>query len=184
MSSRVQTRSRSPRLFASAGALTLAIAIVIAVMWSTKGANTTDTVVTTGPTVHSTAGSPLKGLTAPRSSVASDAQFLSDVTEVDPALGTYEKKSGNVALRSLLTDGSAFCAFLNRDDDLDTAMVSVVLGARHVEAQTHLPISVTTFNSVDSVALLTLCPSLQSTVPTRELVKIRKLGAELAVPSN
>jgi hypothetical protein len=104
------------------------------------------------------------------------------VTEVDPALATYEKTSGNVALRSLLTDGSAFCAFLKRDGDLDTAMVSVAVGARQVESQTQLPLSVTTFNAVDSVALLTLCPSLQSVVPTSDLARIRRLGAALAQP--
>ncbi len=118
-------------------------------------------------------------VSAPKATVSDDAQFLSEVTQVDPALTTYEKKSGNVALRSLLTDGSAFCAFLSRDRDIDTAMVSVVIGARHVESQTHLPLSVTTFNTVDTVALLTLCPSLQSVVPAKDLAKIRTLGAAL-----
>jgi hypothetical protein len=122
-------------------------------------------------------------LTAPRSSAAQDAQFLSEVAEADPTLVTYEKKSGNVALRSLLTDGSAFCAFLNRDRDMDSAMVSVVVGARQVEAESHLPMTVTTFNAVDAVALLTLCPSLQSVVPKRDVTKIRELGAELAGPA-
>ena len=97
---------------------------------------------------------------------------------------TYEKKFGDVALRSLLTDGSAFCAFLNRDKDLDTAMVSVAVGARHVESQSHLPMTVPTFNAIDSVALLTLCPSLESVVPSSDLTKIRELGTALAVPSN
>jgi predicted solute-binding protein len=115
--------------------------------------------------------------------VTSDALFLTDVTEVDPRLVTYEKQSGNVALRSLLTDGSAFCSFLARDRDIDTAMVSVAVGARHVEPQTHLPLTVTTFNAVDSVALLTLCPSLESDVPASDLTKIRELGSALAVPS-
>jgi hypothetical protein len=43
---------------------------------------------------------------------------------------------------------------------------------------------VTTFNAVDSVALVTLCPSLESVVPQSDLKKIRKLSAELAVPSH
>jgi hypothetical protein len=97
---------------------------------------------------------------------------------------SYEKKSGNVALRSLLTDGSAFCAFLRRDKDIDTAMVSVAVGARQVESQTHLPLKVTTFNTVESVALVTLCPSLESLLPTSDVTKIRKLGAALAVPAS
>jgi len=39
--------------------------------------------------------------------VADVAQFLTEVTDVDPALKSYEKQSGNVALRALITDGSA-----------------------------------------------------------------------------
>jgi predicted solute-binding protein len=115
-------------------------------------------------------------------SVVADGKFLAEVTEVDPSLVAYEKKSGNVALRSLLTDGSAFCSFLKRDGDIDDAMVSVVLGAQHVETQTRLPMSVTTFNAVDAVALLSLCPSLQKSVPPSDLAKIRSLGASLTPP--
>jgi hypothetical protein len=120
--------------------------------------------------------------TAPGStaSVIADGKFLAQVTEVDPSLATYEKKSGNVALRSLLTDGTAFCSFLKSDGDIDDAMVSVVTGAQQVEATTKLPMSVTTFNAVDAVALLTLCPSLETSVPASDLIKIRKLGASLA----
>jgi hypothetical protein len=123
-------------------------------------------------------------LSAPTASVAQDGQFLAEVTEADPALASYEKKAGDVALRSLLTDGSAFCAFLNRDRDIDAAMGSVAVGARQVEAQTHLPLSVTTFNAVDSVALLALCPSLQKVVPPSDRAKIRELGASLEPTSN
>jgi hypothetical protein len=166
-----------------ASALALAIVVIGLLVWSAAAPKPSAPSITAAPT-HSTSSTHAKPLTAPGSSVASDAQFLSDVTEVDPTLTTYEKQAGNVALRSLLTDGSAFCAFLQRDGDMDTAMVSVVVGARQVEAQTHLPLSVTTFNAVDSVALLTLCPSLQSVVPSSDLAKIRKLGAELTTGPN
>jgi hypothetical protein len=120
-----------------------------------------------------------KPLSTPTATVTQDAQFLADVTEVDPALSTYEHQSGNVALRSLLTDGSAFCAFLQRDDSIDEALVSVGVGARSDESTTHLPLSVTTFNSIDSVALLTLCPSLQTVVPASVMAKIRTLNDSL-----
>jgi hypothetical protein len=185
MASTVNPRSRSRWLLASTGALVVAVEIVavVALTWSEKGDITTLSSTTTVAPTHSRAPTS-STFTAPKTSVASDALFLSDVTEVDPALMTYEKKSGNVALRSLLTNGSAFCAFLNRDKDIDTAMVSVALGARQVESQTHLPLTVTTFNAVDSVALLTLCPSLESVVPASDLTKVRQLGAALAEPSN
>jgi hypothetical protein len=157
-------------------------ALIAAGAWAlTTNGNASSDPNTTSTTLAPRTSGPLA---APKASVAQDAQYLSEVSEADPALATYEKKSGNVALRSLLTDGSAFCAFLNRDRDMDTAMVSVVVGARQVESASHLPMTVTTFNAVDAVALLTLCPSLQLVVPQRDMVKIRQLGAALTGPTN
>jgi len=178
MANTVTSRSRSRWFLFSAGALAMAAVIAVALTWSALGETASHTGTTTVSTNHFT--TPISS----KSSATNDALFLSDVTEIDPVLMTYEKKFGDVALRSLLTDGSAFCAFLDRDRDLDTAMVSVAVGARHVESQSHLPMTVTTFNAVDSVALLTLCPSLESVVPSSDLTKIRELGTALAVPSN
>lgn len=153
-------------------------------VWN-RNDDTTSTIATTRSNpVHSTSPTSPKPLAAPTASAAEDGQFLAEVTEVDPALTTYEKSAGNVALRSLLTDGSAFCAFLSRDGDLDDAMVSVAVGARQVEPQTHLPLSVTTFNAIEAVALLTFCPSLQKVVPASDMSKIRELGASLATQPN
>ena len=99
---------------------------------------------------------------------------------VDPALATYEQKEGNVALRALLTDGSAFCAFLQRGKGIDNALASVAVGARGDEAKTHLPLSVTTFNTIEAVALLTLCSHDQKLLPASVRSKIRKLGEALS----
>jgi hypothetical protein len=177
----VTSKRRRPRPV-TAGVAVFVVAVIGAGAWvlATTGNASSDPNVTTSSTSLARTSGPLA---APKASVAQDAQYLSEVTEADPALVTYEKKSGNVALRSLLTDGSAFCAFLNRDRDMDSAMVSVVVGARQVESESHLPMTVTTFNAVDAVALLTLCPSLQSVVPQRDMVKIRQLGAALAGPN-
>ena len=49
---------------------------------------------------------------------------------------SYEQTQGNVALRALLTDGSAFCAFLQGGAGIDNAMVSV---AWEQEAKRHRP---------------------------------------------
>jgi hypothetical protein len=179
----VTSNRRRPRPL-TVGIAALVVAVIGAGAWvlTTTGNASSDPSVTTSSTTRApTSSGPLA---APKASVAQDAQYLSEVTEADPALATYEKKSGNVALRALLTDGSAFCAFLNRDRDMDTAMVSVVVGARQVESESHLPMTVTTFNAVDAVALLTLCPSLLSVVPQRDLVNIRQLGAALTGPAN
>jgi hypothetical protein len=127
----------------------------------------------------STEPTPSAPLSAPKTSVAQDAQFLTNVTEADPALATYEQKQGNVALRALLTDGSAFCAFLQRGAGVDNALTSVAIGARGVEEKTHLPLSVTTFNTIEAVALLRLCPDDQRLLPPSERSKIRKLGNAL-----
>jgi hypothetical protein len=130
----------------------------------------------TGPT-PSTA---LPPLAAPKTSSAQDAKYFTYVTEADPALVTYEQQEGNVALRALLTDGSAFCALLRRGGGIDTALVAEADGARSTESQTKLPLSVTTFNTIESVALLTLCPSEQTLVPASDRSRIRNLGDALA----
>ncbi len=131
-----------------------------------------------GPTGSAAASSsPLK---APRTTAAQDTKFFTGVAEADPALASYEQKQGNVALRALLTDGSAFCALLTRSGGLDNALVEEATGARSTESQTHLPLSVTTFNTIEGVALLTLCPSEQKLLPTSVRTKIRNLGKSLA----
>ena len=105
---------------------------------------------------------------------------MTDVTVADPALRAYEQKQGSVALRALFTDGSAFCALLKRGGGIDEVLVAEATGARSTESQTHLPLSVTTFNTVESVALLNLCPSEQKLVPSSVRSKIRALGKALA----
>ena len=90
---------------------------------------------------RSTASRPSTPLQAPKTPHAQDTKYFTDVAEADPALTTYEQKQGNVALRALLTDGSAFCALLTaRRGGLDEALVAEATGARGTEAQTHLPL--------------------------------------------
>jgi hypothetical protein len=122
-------------------------------------------------------------LRAPKTTNAQDTRFFTDVAEADPALASYEQKQGNVALRALLTDGAAFCALLTHEKELDAALVEEANGARSSEAQTHLPLSVTTFNTIESVALLTLCQSEQKLLPASDRTKIRKLGKMLTTPT-
>lgn len=139
------------------------------------------TVVPTSSAQPKSSGStPSTPLSAPKVSAAQLGQFLTDVTVADPALATYEQKQGYVALRALSTDGSAFCALLRHGGGIDSALVAVAVGARSEESQTHLPLSVTTFNSVEAVALLTLCPSDQKLLPASDRSKIRVLGDALA----
>ena len=126
-------------------------------------------------------GAPTSGpIHAPHTTVAQDQRFFTDTTEADPGLVSYEKEYGNVALRALLTDGTAFCALLQRGDELDEALVTVAGGARSEESQTHLPLSVTTFNTVESVALLTLCPATLKQLPSAVRAKVNSLGTELS----
>jgi hypothetical protein len=127
--------------------------------------------------IRNSTTSPLR---APKVSAAQDAAFLTDITEADPALKTYEQKEGNVALRALVTDGSAFCALLERGGGIDKALVEEAIGARSTESQTRLPLSVTTFNTIEAVALLTLCPSEQARVPQSVRTNVRRLGETLS----
>jgi hypothetical protein len=121
-----------------------------------------------------------KPLAGPKTSAAKDSQYLLDVAKADPALSSYVQQHGNVALRALLTDGAAFCAFLTRGGGIDAALTSVAIGARSVESQTHLPLKVVTFNTMEAVALLTLCSSDQKLIPASDRAKIRKLGRALS----
>jgi hypothetical protein len=121
-----------------------------------------------------------KPLSGPKNSATKDSQYLLDVAKVDPALSSYVQQRGNVALRALLTDGSAFCAFLQRGGGIDAALTSVAIGAQSVESKTHLPLKVVTFNTMESVALLTLCPTDQKLLPASDREKIRKLGRALS----
>ncbi|MFZ0249569.1 MAG: hypothetical protein WAL61_06455 [Acidimicrobiales bacterium] len=135
------------------------------------------------PVVSADASSPgptSSPLRAPKTTYAQDTRFFTSVAEVDAALASYEQTQGNIALRALLTDGSAFCALLTRRDLFDEVLVEEATGARSTEAQTHLPLSVVTFNTIESVALLTLCPSEQRLVPTSVRSKIRTLAKTLA----
>lgn len=135
---------------------------------------------TTGAPQPSTTVSPSAPLVAPRTSTSQDAQFFSEVTQADPALVTYEQQHGTTALKALLTDGSAFCGFLGRGGGIDTALVDVAIGARSTEAQTQLPLTVRTFNAIESVSLLTLCPGELTKLPSADQAKIIELGQALA----
>ena len=122
-------------------------------------------------------------LLAPATSPTQDAAYLADLAEADPTLATYMQTEGNVGFKALLTDGSAFCAFLQQGGGIDNAMASLVDGANSLESQTHLPSSVTTFNAIDAVALLTLCPKEQKLIPPTDQSKIRALGSQLSQQS-
>jgi hypothetical protein len=128
------------------------------------------------PTTTSPPSAPLQ---APKTTNLQDTKFFTDVAEADSTLASYEQKRENVALRVLLTDGSAFCALLTRGRGLDEALLEEAEGARGTESQTHLPLSVTTFNTIESVALLTLCPAELKLVPASVRSKIRSLGKHL-----
>lgn len=122
-------------------------------------------------------------LTGPKTTPLEDTRYLADVAKADPALATYVDQRGNVALRALLTDGSAFCAFLHSGQGLDEAIYDVALGARSVESQTHLPASVANYNTIEALALLNLCPSEQALVPTSVRDRIHRLGQALGPSS-
>ncbi len=170
----------NPRRFVASLCILCAVTLVAAPGSQAGAAATT----TSFKSVSSSEPKPSAPLSAPKTSAAQDGQFLTEVTEADFALATYEQKQGNVALRALLNDGSAFCAFLQRGAGIDNALASVAIGARGEEARTRLPLSVTTFNTIEAVALLTLCPDDQKLLPPSERSKIRKLGKTLATQSH
>ena len=134
------------------------------------------------PASGATSGRP-PPLVGPRTSAIQDARYLTDVAQADSDLATYVQQDGNVALRAMLTDGSAFCAFLRRGGGIDSALMDVALGAHSVESQTHLPANVHTFNTLESMALIDLCPGEQRLVPASVRTELARLAATLKSPS-
>ena len=171
-------RRNSRRLVLTAGVLVTVTVLGTSCGPSESGGSAST--ATTSVPASSTSVDPTTPLTPPKTSTAQDGQYLMDVTEADPVLTSYVQEQGSIAMHALLTDGSAFCAFSSRDGRIDSAMVSVAIGARSVESQTHLPLSVTTFNTMEAVALLTQSPSDQKLIPRSDRVKIRELATALA----
>lgn len=122
---------------------------------------------------------PSSQLRAPKTSTAQDARYLTDLAEVDSDLVTYVDKYGNSALHGMLADGLAFCAILRRGGGIDNALVNEAEGARADEKQTHLPLSVHTFNTLESLALIDLCPGEQRRVPASVRAELSQLGGSL-----
>lgn len=135
----------------------------------------------TGPAKSTTTVvGPSSASTLPPTSLADASTYYLDLSQLDPSLSSYVTQQNDLALRTLLTDGRAFCAILHSGGDIDNAMLSVAAGARSVEATTHLPLSVTTFNAIDSAALVVLCPGDQKLLPSVDQGRIRQLAAALA----
>jgi hypothetical protein len=139
-----------------------------------------DTAQSSAPKPNSSKAAPL---VAPKTTPVEDARYLTDVTKADPDLATYVQQQGDLALKTMLTDGAAFCAFLHRGGGIDAALLNVAAGAKSVESKTHLPASVATFNSIEAVALIDLCPAEQKLVPASVRTKLHRLRSALGKTS-
>lgn len=157
------------------------LVVLLCITWSTwSAASSASSSAAKTTSTTSTSAKSSQPLKAPKTTVQQDSKFFSEVTEADPSLENYEQKQGNAALEALLTDGSAFCALLKHGGGIDEALVAEAEGVRSTETQTSLPLSVTTFNAIESVALLTLCPSEQRLVPASVRSKLRRLNGHLS----
>ena len=160
-------------------------------MWPSRWAATAlITVFTAGvaagaiaPSASAAAPRPSGQLRAPKTSTAQDARYLTGVAEADSDLVSYVNQYGNTALRGLLTDGLVFCAFLRRGGGIDNALVNEAVGARADEKSTHLPLNVHTFNTLESVALIDLCPGETRLVPASVRAELRQLSGALRSPA-
>ncbi len=165
-----------------AAAALLMVVVVGGTTWcASAGAHTASTT----PTARRSSAHSIRSarLVAPKTTPVQDARYLTDVAKADPDLAAYVQQQGNLALRAMLTDGTAFCAFLRRGGGIDNALVAVAIGARGVESETHLPATVTTFNTLEAVALVDLCPNEQKLVPASVRTKIRRLNNDLGPSS-
>jgi hypothetical protein len=175
-------RPRSARSSARRVVATPALALVLAAGAATL-AWPVGPAFAKSPSTSSGAGGAARtvsGAAATRTSSGADSRYFVDVATEDPALSSYVNSHSTVALKALLTTGVAFCDLLQRGGGIDKAMTSVVEGANSVEATTHLPRSVRTFNSIDTAALLALCPGDQRLVPASDRSRLRALAHALA----
>jgi len=165
------------RLTRRTGAAALCLAVVVGCA-ACGGSSASPSPASSTPTTLSPTAltAPLQG---PKTTPAQDTRYLTDVTKADSNLVTYAQQQGNVGLQAMLTDGSAFCAFLARGVGLDVALLSVAQGAHSLESQTKLPENVTTYNTLESVALIDLCPSEQRDVPASVQAKLQALQQRL-----
>jgi hypothetical protein len=136
------------------------------------------------PTAAAAASHRTGQLQLPKASTAQEARYLTDVAQVDADLVTYVNSNGNVALRGMLADGLAFCGYLRRGGGIDQALVNVAEGAQADEKTTHLPLSVHTFNTLESLALIDLCPGEQRMVPQSVRAELHQLTAALRTNSS
>jgi hypothetical protein len=157
----------------------LLVLVCLAVGAAACGTGASLTTSTTASKASTTTLAPTTPLSVPKTNTVQDSAYLEDVAKADSALAVYVQQQGATALRTMLTDGSAFCAFLQRDRSVNDAISAVAVGAQSVESKTHLPLEVRTFNTMEAVALLTLCSPEQSLLPSDDRAKIRSLGAAL-----
>ena len=83
----------------------------------------------------------------------------------------------------MLTDGTAFCAFLRRGGGIDNALTEVAPGRTAWRPRRICPSTCNTFNTIESVALIDLCPGEQRLVPSSVRTKLGRLAAALRSPS-
>jgi hypothetical protein len=150
--------------FAASAALLLAVGLSVISCGSSK------------PVGSSATTTPQSALKA---SSAQQNQYFQDVSRTVPALSSYVQQQGKVALDAILTYGSGFCVFLQDGDTPAEALVAVAAGAQKIESSTHFPASTTTFESIASAALLTLCPSEQTSLSAAEQTQLRQISKEL-----
>jgi hypothetical protein len=152
---------------------------LVPVLWAAGPASPAAAANTSSKPSAPTGSAHSRALPRQKTSPAQDERFFTDVAEADPALATYEQKQETLALRALLTDGTAFCELLQRAGGIDQALVAEADGVRSTESETSLPLSVTTFNTIEAVALLALCPNEQRRLPASDRSRIRRLGDTL-----
>lgn len=164
-------------------ALVVLLLTLAVVAGACGGASAASPSPTSTPSTTRTASEGEAPLVGPKTTPAQDTEYITDVTKADAHLASYAQQQGDVALQAMLTDGAGFCAFLRREGAIDKAILDTALGAKSLESETHLPYSVTTFNTLEAVALLTLCPAEQSLVPSSVRAKIHRLGSALGRPA-
>jgi hypothetical protein len=116
----------------------------------------------------------------PTYTAAQKNAYFRDLERTDPTLTSYLAQHGRSGTVALLADGAGFCGFVAAGQNPATAVSNLQRQAQGLQSKTGLSGSLTTYEIIGTDALLTLCPSEQSSLSPSQQAQLRQIEHNLA----
>jgi hypothetical protein len=110
---------------------------------------------------------------------AQQKNYFQDLKESVPSLTPYVDQHGNVALTTLLAFGAGYCNLLQNGDDPSAAVSSLQSQAENLTSKTGFTGSQSTYETIATDALISLCPSEQSWLTPDEQAQLQQVRHNL-----